>query len=478
MRLLVAAALLVPTLSWLQPSRPFSALHHHKHQKTRTTTSLESSSSLSSSSSPADTDTPDYTGKTIYQRTFYRLFGSSLPIPHALVLEERLRFQADPENPGYILPMGLRTFIFRKGTAEDEITDELYRLDLGPNNGPGTMDTDIATVLYLAANPDIVQGNVLQLSCESGAAGILGCIAARLAKDQSTGSSSSSSSSSSDDDDDGDETILTVPHREKNKVFPPRMRHLTLSEEGQENLRLAADVVKDFEHGDNKVSLKDTPWSVRIPNRRYQYYRTILGSDIDISYPSARELARFTANSLLPSDPAMLSALESSSSSSSSSGSSSSSSSSASFGGLGMDMPPSSTATTEDSSSQPETDPRFPPTFVHVCPDAREDTRYVRQFLENGYKMTVDSDYLRLERLQFVFQTLEADTADEADLEDLDLELKGETERSYQCLTAVHHPDYTGEGSGEYFFPMETGEYEGGGRTTYLEPEEEGSPWK
>jgi hypothetical protein len=39
-------------------------------------------------------------------------------------------------------------------------------------------------------------------------------------------------------------------------------------------------------------------------------------------------------------------------------------------------------------------------------------------------------------------------------------------------LTAVHHPDYAGEGSGEYFFPLETGAYEGGLSSTYMEPEE------
>jgi hypothetical protein len=456
MRLLLAAALLVPTLSWLQPLSPHGTF---SFQKTKT----------SLASSPA-AETPDYTGKTIYQRTFYRLFGSSLPIPNALVLEERLRFKPDPQNPGYILPVGSRTFVFRKGTAEDEITDEFYRTDLGPNNGPGTMDTDIASVLYLAANPDIVQGSVLQLSCESGGAGILGCIAARMAKDPPIIASETTKKSENDDDD--SEVILTVPHNEKD-VFPKRVAQLTLSEEGQGNLNLAADVVKAFATTDAKIALQDVPWSVRIPNRRYQYYRTIFGSDIDINYPSARELARVVANSLLPSNPSILATMEMTSSPSSSS-------SGPSFGGLGMDLVDSGSSSgpkDDSSSSQPETDPRFPPTFVHVCPDAREDTRYLRQFLENGFKMTVNSDYLRLERLQFVFQTLDED-ADEADLEDLDLELKDETTRSYQCLTAVHNPEYTGDGSGEYFFPLESGEYEGGSRSTYLEPEEEGSPWK
>ena len=46
------------------------------------------------------------------------------------MLEERLRFQVDPENDGYILPKGPRTFILRKGTNEDTISDELYRINV------------------------------------------------------------------------------------------------------------------------------------------------------------------------------------------------------------------------------------------------------------------------------------------------------------------------------------------------------------
>jgi hypothetical protein len=412
-------------------------------------------SSSQTLNSEASGDLPDFEGKTIYQRTFYRLApGSQVAKPNALVLEERLRFQSDPERPGYILPIGPRTYIFREGTSEDEITDALYRFDLGsgtnPHNGPGTMDTDIATALWMASNPHLIQGDVLQLGCEAGAAGVLGCMAAKLALNPQVVKQEVESSSPE---------VLTVPKDEK--VFPDRMHFLTLSDEGEDSLRAASETVQPL--GNSKITLKDVRWSTRLPpGRRYDhYYRTIVGSDIDFSYPSSKELARTVANCLLPSNElAVISTKDGASTSSS-------------FGGFGMEM--------EDSTPQipneKPVDSSIPPAFVHVAPETREDLRYLKQFLEMGFKMTVDMGYINLERLNFVFQSMEQGTA-EAELENLDtLELKDDTTRSYQFIKAVHHPNYAGDGSGEYFFPLETGEYEGGSRSTWLEPEEGGSPW-
>jgi hypothetical protein len=428
--------LLSPVFSWLP----------HQHS-VRPTTRLASS----------EQELPDFEGKTIYQRCFYRLSpGSTVSKPNALLIEERLRFKADPGNKGYILPFGPRTYIFREGTNEDEITDELYRIHLGSatHNGPGTMDTSIATILYLASNPEMVQGDVLQLGCESGIAGILGCIGARFAMNPKRKSQDA-------------EDVFTVPKHED--VFPPKMHHLTLSDEGDdEGMRATYDIVKHFSNGE--VSLKDIRWGTRIPGRRYDhYYRTIIGSDMDFSYPNSKELARTVANYLLPSNEfAVISTKDGASTSGGSSGG-------GSFGGIGMDMESSAPAPQREDPMK-EVNSNIAPTFVHVCPDARENVTYLRQFLENGFKMTVNSDYLKLGRLQFVFQTLPED-APEDEIEDLDLELKDESSRSYQSLTAFHHPDYAGDGTGEYFFPLETGEYEGGSRSTYLEPEEESSPW-
>jgi hypothetical protein len=260
--------------------------------------------------------------------------------------------------------------------------------------------------------------------------------------------------------DDGME-IMMVPKGAD--IFPKRMQHMTLSEEGQDRLREAYDSIKGFPN--SKVSLKDVPWSTRIPGRRYtKFYRLIVGSDIDFSYPSSKELARTIANHLLPSNEFAVSTIKDAAVESSA----------GAFGAIGMDLADSGRGSKVDPERQ--VNPRVPATFVHVCPDTRETTTYLRQYLEKGFRMNVNTGYLKMERLQFVFQALPEDEA-EVGIEDLDLELKDETFRSYQSLKAVHHPDYAGDGTGEYFFPLETGEYEGGSRSTYLEPEEGGSPW-
>ena len=401
---------------------------------------------------------PDFNEKKIYQRTFYRLSpGSQVSKPHVLLLEERLRYQADPKRPDYILPTGPRTFIFRRGTSEDEITGELYRFDFGTtHNGPGTMDDDIATILYMAAEAKVVQGDVLQLACKSGAVGVMGCMAARLALGQLGPKATPAADGAAAGD------LFTMQKHEN--VFPERMHHLTLSDEGEDSLRGAYEIVKNFSNG--QISLKDVRWRIRNPpGRRYDhYYRTIIGSDMDFEYPDSKNLARAVANYLLPSNElAVMSTRDGASTSS--------------FGGLGMDMesPTPSPNNKNNDGEDTMVDPSVPPTFIHVAPDVRENLRYLRQYLEKGFRMTVDTGFMKLERLNFVYQTLDEE-AEEAELEDLDtLELRDDTSRGYQFVKAIHHYDYAGEGSGEYFFPLETGEYEGGSRSTWLEPEEGGS---
>jgi hypothetical protein len=434
---------------------------------------------LASTTPGEEIEIPDYEGKTIYQRSFYRLSpGSTVSKPNALVLEERLRFKPDPENPGYSLPFGPRTYIFRQGTQEDEITDEVYRINFGSttHNGPGTMDTTIATILYVASNPELVQGDVLQLACEEGAAGLLGCIAARFASMDADAVAAAVAASKQKNRDYSIDDVMTVPNHEE-VLFPPRMNDLTLSEEGEERLGAAHNAVRHFSKN-GLVSLKDIRWSARIQGRRYDhYYRTIIGSDMDFSYPNSKDLARAVANYLLPSNPMAIASTKDGAASAAGRPSSSSS-----FGGIGMDLGETTTTTQQQQQQQQqpdpehEVDPKIPPTFVHVCPDVRENVTYLRQALENGFRMTVNSGYLKLERLQFVLQALPED-APEEEIEDLDLELKDESNRSYQSLTAIHHPNYAGDGTGEYFFPLETGEYESGSRSPYLEPEEGGSPW-
>ena len=128
--------LLIPTavFSWLPPlsttsiGRTAAAAVAAAGAKTttKTKTTLLFSSTVPEEEVEDDDDddyeeverTPeDYTGKTIYQRTFYRLSpDSQVQLPNAIMIEERLRFQPDTANPGYILPVGPRTLILREGS--------------------------------------------------------------------------------------------------------------------------------------------------------------------------------------------------------------------------------------------------------------------------------------------------------------------------------------------------------------------------
>jgi hypothetical protein len=75
---------------------------------------------------PAERTPEDFTGKTIYQRTFYRLSpDSQVQLPNSIMIEERLRFLPDTTRPGYILPVGPRTLILREGSeGQCEITTD------------------------------------------------------------------------------------------------------------------------------------------------------------------------------------------------------------------------------------------------------------------------------------------------------------------------------------------------------------------
>ena len=52
------------------------------------------------------------------------------------------------------------------------------------------------------------------------------------------------------------------------------------------------------------------------------------------------------------------------------------------------------------------------------------------------------------------------DAHEEAQLDPLVLEVQDWNTLEYRILTAQHHPDYLGGGTGEYFFPLETGAWE------------------
>lgn len=82
--------------------------------------------------------------------------------------------------------------------------------------------------------------------------------------------------------------------------------------------------------------------------------------------------------------------------------------------------------------------------------------------------MSVAQGYLLIEKLTFDFQMLPSGEP-ESTLDKIPLELKETTEMSYISLTAEHSVDYGGEGTGEYFFPMETGQYDDGSARSTME---------
>jgi hypothetical protein len=470
--------------------------------------------SMTLASTPSDevdtttTTSTSYVGKTVYQRTFYRLSpGSQVTIPNALMIEERLRYRlsdssnTDADNDD-LVSYGPRTLIVREGSDMDELTDELFRMDIvapkdQPHSGPRRMDTEIASILFLASNPQWIQGDVLELSCGngggmgrslgsttataaaavvgSGVVGLLGCMAAKWVA-MSPQELQSYKQQQKQQLVAEQENIMTVPKTStlNKNPFPPRMHHLTLSDESPNALEGALPMIQKH-FSSSQVSLKELQWNLPpmrrsyagSTNRRNNFgpaYRTIIGSDLELNYPSSKELARTVANTLLPSNEFAMANIREGADTS------------PSFGAMGMDPEPSPTSSTRKDKVDEQVDASVPPIFIHTCPEYREDSKYLRQFLEKGFRMTVNSGYMKMERLQFVVQTL-ADGTTEDELDELDdLEVLEEGSTTYQSLMATHHPDYAGEGSGEYFFPLETGAYEGGSAAnTYLELEEGGS---
>jgi hypothetical protein len=90
--LLAVSLLLSPVVSWLPQQQ-----QHHRLLLQRSPCTTGTSTRLASTTPGEEIEIPDYEGKTIYQRSFYRLSPcSTVSKPNALVLEERLPFKPDP----------------------------------------------------------------------------------------------------------------------------------------------------------------------------------------------------------------------------------------------------------------------------------------------------------------------------------------------------------------------------------------------
>lgn len=93
--------------------------------------------------------------------------------------------------------------------------------------------------------------------------------------------------------------------------------------------------------------------------------------------------------------------------------------------------------------------------------------------------MSVDTSILSMDHIQFAIQTVEDnanrtkststsatisilnnDQEEEAWLDSLVLEVQDWNTVEYRVMIAQHHPDYLGGGTGEYFFPLETGAWD------------------
>lgn len=386
--------------------------------------------------------------KIYYQRFFYRFRPSSqVDIHDAMVIEERLRYANNKNDNDTFRPIGPRTLILRNGQVEDgEIGDEFFTLNVHEPSSlhpsASSIESALCTALYLASNPTLCTGTVLELSCQLGLAGLLGCLGAGYRLRETTLSSAPAETSVEDD-------ILTLPHENAN-LLPPQLQRLILTDSDPDMINYAVHNVQNARIPANKVMLDQWDWTVPTPPLQQRAamsrwggsnnnnaktgmpsssassppnaieYQTIVASDVAFSFPEAKQLARTVANALAPSNIFSLS----------------------------------------------PNDPPLPaPRFVHISPEARDnETPYLHRLLEKGYRMTVDTGFLKLEKIVFGVQTLSLSQADSlqhetAALDEMELEVKHVQESIYQSLTAIHHPDYAGEGSGEIFFPMETGAY-------------------
>lgn len=385
----------------------------------------------------AESGIPDISGKDIYQRAFYRLTPySEVDDYDAIIVEERVRFKPDEaKGEGSLKPVGPRTLILRDGKVEDgEIGDELFEINVKESLKSGVthagagrdsaVEATIATILFLAANPKYIEGKVLELGCGTGLAGLLGAIGAKALR---AGGDAKKDSSTPGADEAPMEDILSIP---KGTALTDELKMITLTDEEVASLELALANAQLSGVPSTQLNVEELKWRTRSLNRASpKVFHTVLASDLNYNYPEAKELAHTVAHRLEAFSSWQLNKGES----------------------------------------------KSPPTFLHVCPDAREDVSYLHKFLDQGYRMNVHTGYVKLEKLLFAFQML-PESEPEEKLDDLELEVQESKEVVYLSLTAEHHPEYA-DGAGEYFFPMETGEYDTASGSTYLEPESDGSKW-
>jgi hypothetical protein len=348
---------------------------------------------------------PNLTGKLVVQRVIHRLSEQSdVSVHDALSIEERIRFVQDPDKgKGYMMPVGRRTLILR-----DKKDNELYRMDVHEqkptHNGFDTsLFSTYVMILYIASNPKLLKGKVMELETQNGLGGLLGTIALAgiLGEDVHP-------EPAADD---------VFPNKEKFHVhMPPNVEKLVLTDANDERLNEAFLNVKNSGLQPHEVVLQQLDWNHHHRISDEVRFSTILGCDLVFNYPTVKELARTTAYMLAPDG-----------------------------------------------------------TFVHICPDGREDLAYLRQFLTRAYLMDTNIGFLKLQTHEYKYQLLNQGETEDA-LDDQELVQVGVRDSFFESLTAIHNPAYDGI-NGEDFFPMETGAIETRSRDDYLEPDGREQAW-
>jgi hypothetical protein len=267
--IIVFSALQPLVLAWISSPRAFS-----------------SSSRLFSSSNE---QIPDLTGKIIVQRVIHRLSEQSdVSVHDNLSIEERIRFVKDPKkDDGSVLPVGRRTLILR-----DKNEKELYKLDVHETNPTHNgFDTDLfstyAMIIYIACNPKLLKGRVMELESQLGLGGLLGTIALAGVLGENV----------------HPEPAVEdfAPNKEKFHVHMPKnVEKLVLTDANEEMLNDAFFNIKNAGLQPHEVVLQKFDWNrhPRIPDE--VRYDTILGCDLVFDFPTVKELARTTAFMLAP----------------------------------------------------------------------------------------------------------------------------------------------------------------------------------
>ena len=392
-----------------------------------------------------DNTAPNLEGKTVYKRTLFRLQPTpALPIPNALVLEERLRYRPSANDPTFMEPFGPRTLLLRDGQVEEgAIGDEFYTIhvhEVPPSKATsvgsttlqhggraGALDESLVLALVMAAQPECFHGPVLEIAARQGLGALVGCLGAAFAT-QTPEQRAERNVKVTDQEEEEDVLTLPVDHY-SDKILYKGLTTLIITESDPVMLDLCVENADSVPS--KKIHVQALDWRTRaLPmaagRQQRREYVTVALADLPLTFPETREMARTVAHRVAPSNPELASWTLAASN-------------------RGGDD--------DDTKDGPLPTPRF----IHVSREGREESVYLRKYLTEGCRMNVNTDFCTVEKIGFAIQSIDTvpPSEENALLDPLELEVASMDEMVYQIMTAEHHIDYTGSGSGEVFFPME-----------------------